>query len=86
VSPLTSFWLGRLSVTPVQRVVTVALAVILFDGEMRSAGLGSAEPLARVARTVRPAKPRPIGRLAPLLPVPAVADLAVPTDPTRLPA
>jgi hypothetical protein len=78
--------LGQLFVTTVQQPVTVALAAILFDGEVQIGWRCSAEPLARVPPTVRPASRDPIGRLAPLLPVPAVANLAVPTDPTRLPA
>lgn len=78
--------LGQLFVTTVQQAVTVAPAAILVDGELQTGWRCSAEPLARVPPTVRPAEPRLYGRLAPLLPVPAVANLAVPTDPTRLPA
>jgi hypothetical protein len=76
--------LGQLFVTTVQQPVTVALAVVLFDGEMQIGWRCSAEPLARVPPTAQRAET--LGRLAPLLPVPAVANLAIPTDPTRLPA
>lgn len=78
--------LGQLFVTTVQQPVTVALAAILFDGEVQIGWRCSAEPLARCRAPSAQQSRDPIGRLAPLLPVPAVASLAVPTDPTRLPA
>lgn len=78
--------LGQLFVTTVQQPVTVALAAILFDGEVQIGWRWFRGAAREVPRTVRPAEPRPYRAAGSPAAGPAVANLAVPTDPTRLPA